>query len=78
MSNILWILGAGASYHLGMPLLNGFSAFFQELWERFPENREDPELAKTLPASIAILNRHPDKNIEMLLACKQLGRITSS
>lgn len=67
MSNVLWILGAGASYHLGMPLLNGFPSFFRELWERFPENKKDLELSTTLPEAIHLLDSYPSKNIEMLL-----------
>jgi hypothetical protein len=66
--SVLWILGAGASHHLGMPLLNGFPSFFRDLWERFPENKKDPELAATLPEAIRLLDLHPSKNIEELLA----------
>jgi hypothetical protein len=68
MSNVLWIIGAGASHHLGMPLLNSFSAFFKDLWYGFKENREHQEFQETLPFAIETLDRHADKNIEVLLS----------
>lgn len=67
MSKILWILGAGASKHLGMPLLNDFKQFFGELWYCFPENRKDPQFITCLPQAIRDLEDHADKNIEELL-----------
>jgi hypothetical protein len=68
MQNVLWIIGAGASYHLGMPLLAHFEAFFTELWTKFPENQQDREFQLTLPPSLDLLRRNPGKNIEELLS----------
>ncbi len=68
MGKVLWIIAAGASYHLGMPLLAQFEAFFTELWTKFPENQQDPEFQQTLPQSLELLRRNPGKNIEELLS----------
>lgn len=67
MTPILWIIGAGASFHLGMPLLNQFLEFFKELWE-FKENRVDPEFVSTIPETIRLMEAHPGINIEVLLS----------
>ena len=67
MSKVLWIIGAGASKHLGMPLLNEFRSFFREIWWRYPENRRDPQFQDSVPCSIGIMECYPDQNIEQLL-----------
>jgi hypothetical protein len=68
MSNVLWIIGAGASCHLGMPLLGQFPSFFAELWDRFEENRRDAEFINTLPQARQLMQLYPDQNIEALLS----------
>ncbi len=67
MSNVLWIIGAGASKHVGMPLLRDFRTFFQEIWDRFPENRNDAELSSVLPAVMSVMDSHTGTDIEQLL-----------
>lgn len=67
MSRIMWIIGAGASKHVGMPLLREFRSFFGEIWNRFPENRDDPELSAVLPNAMAIMDSHSGNDIEQLL-----------
>lgn len=73
-SGILWVIGAGASKHLDMPLLTGFRDFFSEIWYRFPENRKDPELQETLLPAIGIMDFYKGKNIEEILAHKAVKR----
>src|SRR5947209_6866060 len=68
MGKVLWVIGAGASYHLGMPLLAHFEAFFSDLWTKFPENQQDAELQQTLPQTLELFRRNPGKNIEELLS----------
>jgi hypothetical protein len=68
MGKVLWVIGAGASYHLGMPLLAHFEAFFTELWTKFPENQRDAEFLQTLPQSLDLLRQNHGKNIEELLS----------
>ncbi|GDY06671.1 hypothetical protein LBMAG52_01570 [Planctomycetia bacterium] len=67
MSAILWIIGAGASKHLGMPLLTEFRSFFREIWWKFPENRVDIEIQSFVPCAIGIMDSYPDLNMEQLL-----------
>ena len=67
MGKILWIIGAGTSKHLGMPLLTEFRSFFHEIWWRFPENQNDAQIQNSVPCSIEIMNSHPEQNIEQLL-----------
>jgi hypothetical protein len=67
MGKILWVIGAGASKHLGMPLLTEFRSFFREIWWRFPENQKNPRLQDSVPYSIGIMDSYPDQNIEQLL-----------
>jgi len=45
-----------------------FRSFFRELWDRFAENRDDPEFKETLPFAIQTLERYADQNIETLLS----------
>ena len=61
---ILWIIGAGASKHVGMPLLNDFRPFFQRMW-RYRINRK--LLRDVLPKAMEIMDVHPTQNIEALL-----------
>jgi hypothetical protein len=68
MARVLWIIGAGASHHLGMPLLTQFEAFFTELWTKFPENQRDTEFQHTLPQTIDLLQRNRRLNVEALLS----------
>lgn len=67
MKKVLWVIGAGASKHLGMPLLAEFRSFFREMWWRFPENRTNARLQDVVPCAIGIMDAYPDYNIEQLL-----------
>ena len=76
MSGILWVIGAGASLHLGFPLLRDFTAFFETIWNfkdtrdgETLENRQLPEIAEVLPWAIDLMKspQYRGKNIEQIL-----------
>lgn len=83
MGKVLWILGAGASLHMGFSLIRNFTQFFEDIWffrdmddGRTLEN-QDPRrgLEEILPKAIGIMRApvYKGRSIEQLLTHPRLS-----